>query len=36
MNNLITTGFGGRAYYPTDTGIIILQVVPVASLTAKK
>ena len=36
LNGLIVPGFGGRAYYPTDTGIIILQVVPVASLAAKK
>jgi len=28
LNNLITPGFGGRVYYMTAKGIIILQVVP--------
>ena len=31
LNNLITPGFGGRVYYMTAKGIIILQVVPKAS-----
>ena len=36
LNNLITPGFGGRVYYMTAKGIIILQVVPKSSLTDKK
>ncbi|MGB7563416.1 MAG: hypothetical protein WBM08_01555, partial [Prochlorococcaceae cyanobacterium] len=28
LNNLITPGFGGRAYYLTDRGFIVLQVLP--------
>lgn len=28
LNNLITPGFGGRAYYLTDKGFIVLQVLP--------
>ncbi|MGB8771364.1 MAG: hypothetical protein WCC92_17230 [Candidatus Korobacteraceae bacterium] len=36
LNNLLTPGFGGRVYYLTAKGIIILQVVPKSSLTAKK
>ena len=27
---LITPGFGGRIYYPTDKGIITMQVMPAA------
>ena len=34
LNNLITPGFGGRWYYMTDKGIMILQVVPKASVSS--
>ncbi len=28
VNTAVTPGFGGRFYYPTDKGFIVLQVAP--------
>ena len=36
FNNLIVPGYGGRVYYLSGKGVIVLQVVPEAALTAKK
>jgi hypothetical protein len=30
VGSLITPGFGGRVYFPTDKGFIVLQVQPKA------
>jgi len=31
IGSLITPGFGGRVYFPTGKGFIVLQVVPAAA-----
>jgi len=36
LNNLITPGFGGRVYYLTGKGIIVLQVLPKPSPPSSK
>jgi len=36
LGSLITPGFGGRVYFPTGKGFIVLQVIPKLSSSSSK